>query len=287
MRQEPPQCGVADNDPLQRVKLPRNARSLFNRTNLTTEALGSLAFQGRPRDLELVGIRELHASLFTRLETLKNRKQRAQQFLDYMAVHFRLEAPEEAGYTTDSRIQRNKVDYQKILRGWLFNPDGREAAVLKGWVASRFGLLPRHHEGPLDDPESEPYLRFLSMQSAGLFNTNALESQLDVLYAFCQYELKRRFSDQDHWLLFRGVNQIDQYDLLQREPGGRAVVLLNNLNSFSEDRERADEFGDYILEARIPLSKIMFFHGLLPGAFKGEGEVMVIGGLYEVLLHTY
>ncbi|MBF0420261.1 MAG: hypothetical protein HQL78_08870 [Magnetococcales bacterium] len=169
----------------------------------------------------------------------------------------------------------------------LFNPDGREAAVLKGWVASRFGLNPRYHDGPLDDYESEPYQRFLSMQSAGLYNTNALESQLDVLYHFCQYELALRHDNKDHLTLYRGVNAIDQHDILAKGPGGTAVVLLNNLNSFSDDRERASEFGDYILETNVPLAKIIFYRDLLPGTFKGEGEVMVIGGLYRVRLATY
>lgn len=44
----------------------------------------------------------------------------------------------------------------------------------------------------------------------------------------------------------------------------RFRVLLNNRGSLSANRERADEFGDYILEVRVPLPKI-FFNLLLPG----------------------
>ena len=36
------------------------------------------------------------------------------------------------------------------------------------------------------------YLRYLEMRSAGLYGTNALEAQLDLLYAYCQYEFARR-----------------------------------------------------------------------------------------------
>jgi NAD+--dinitrogen-reductase ADP-D-ribosyltransferase len=63
-------------------------------------------------------------------------------------------------------------------------------------------------------------------------------------------------------------------------------VLLNNLNSFTSARERADEFGDYIMETRIPLSKILFYNRLLPGMLKGEDEYVVIGGVYEVSINT-
>jgi NAD+--dinitrogen-reductase ADP-D-ribosyltransferase len=35
--------------------------------------------------------------------------------------------------------------------------------------------------------------------------------------------------------------------VLERGGDGRYRVLLNNLNSFTSVRERADEFGDYIL----------------------------------------
>ncbi|MBF0422257.1 MAG: NAD(+)--dinitrogen-reductase ADP-D-ribosyltransferase [Magnetococcales bacterium] len=287
MRQGKGHCAIADNLDEVTISLPGAARSLFNHTNQTTDLIGSLAFQKQPIPLSLTGVEQRHADLFRKLGGLRKRRQRAQQFMDYMAVNFRLEHPEDSGYTPGRRFQRIKEDYLRILRGWLFNPDGREAAVLKGWVASRFGLNPRYHNGPLDDYESESYQRFLSMQSAGLYNTNALESQLDVLYHFCQYELTLRFDNITHWTLYRGVNDLDQHDVLARGPKGIAIVLLNNLNSFSDDRERASEFGDYILQASVPLPKIIFFRDLLPGTFKGEGEVMVIGGLYRVRLATF
>ncbi|MBF0425900.1 MAG: NAD(+)--dinitrogen-reductase ADP-D-ribosyltransferase [Magnetococcales bacterium] len=287
MRQIQEDCKDHDNLETLRLDLPHNARSPFNRTRLGTVALGGIAFQRHPVPLELSGVRELHHGLFKRLAPLVTHQARAQQFMDYMTVYFLLQDPERVGYTEGSRLKRCKVDYQRILRGWLFNPDGREAAVLKGWVASRFGLLARYHGGALDDYEGAAYQHFLHMQSAGLYNTNALESQLDILYTYCQYELAQRLFGQSHWLLYRGVNAIDEHDVVARGKGGKAVVLLNNLNSFSEDRERAEEFGDYIMEVQVPLPKVLFYHGLLPGAFKGEGEVMVIGGYYVVNLATY
>jgi NAD+--dinitrogen-reductase ADP-D-ribosyltransferase len=154
--------------------------------------------------------------------------------------------------------------------------------VLKGWVESRFGLTPRHHGEPLRDPASAAYAQYVEDRSAGLYGTNALEEQIDLLYTYCQYELARQPGAPTHRRLFRGVNRVHAHERLALLDGKREVLLLNNLNSFSSSRERADEFGDYILSATVPTSKIAFFSDLLPGMPKGEDEYAVIGGLYEV-----
>jgi NAD+--dinitrogen-reductase ADP-D-ribosyltransferase len=158
--------------------------------------------------------------------------------------------------------------------------------VLKGWVESRFGLMPRYHGQPLRDPSGEAYRRYLEMRSHGLYGTNALESQFDLVYAFCQSELERRHAGARHVTLYRGVNRLGEHEVLEEGAGGRRIILLNNLNSFTCSRERAGEFGDYILAADIPLSKIFFHCGLLPGVLQGEDEFLVIGGVVEVTLST-
>ena len=65
------------------------------------------------------------------------------------------------------------------------------------------------------------------------------------------------------------------------------MVLLNNLNSFTCSRDRACEFGDYILSVEVPLTKVLFYCGLLPGALQGEDEFLVIGGVSSVVLSTF
>ena len=85
--------------------------------------------------------------------------------------------------------------------------------------------------------------------------------------------------------MYRGINALDEYRVLQRQ-GKNAIVLLNNVSSFTNSRERADEFGDYILQARVPLIKILATYDLLPKLLRGEGEYLVIGGVYEVTLHS-
>ncbi len=55
------------------------------------------------------------------------------------------------------------------------------------------------------------------------------------------------------------------------------------LVSFTSQRGIADEFGDTIIEAEVPVAKILFFNDLLLGhPLRCEAECLVIGGDYRV-----
>ena len=261
--------------------LPANARQSLNRCNLPAAILGSLTFQKRPSRLVLDGVAELHRELFRMLDEHQEAPARAQVFHDYMTVHFRLEALEEAGLTAGTKKNRSKLNYLKLIRGWHFNSDQMEGAVLKAWVESRFGLLPRYHGEPIRDPSGEAYHRYQMQRAAGLYNTNALESQLDLVYTYTPFELARRFPDKTHYRLFRGVNGWQSHEKLGGE-AGEPLVLLNSVSSFSSDDERAGEFGDTVILADIPFSKVICCADVLPGKLQGEGEYLVIGGVYGV-----
>lgn len=281
-----PSKPLATPNPLP--SLPGSARLPINRCNLPPVILGSLTFQAHPVPLEIDGIRAFHTKLFVELDALDRHGERADLFLRYMSGHFCLEDLEEAGLVPGrKRKKRANANYLRLVRGWSFDSDGREGAVLKHWVETRFGLLARHHGGCLYEPGSEAYLRYLAAGAKGLYATNALEAQLDLLYTYCQYELFRQQGHATHLTLYRGINRLDEHEVLERGDGGRCRVLLNNLNSFTTERERADEFGDYILEAAVPLPKIFFYNRLLPGLLKGEDEVVVVGGVYEVTISTF
>jgi len=264
--------------------LPRDARLPINRCNLPAVVLGGLTYQQHPSPLLIDGVAELHADLFRRLAAV-GPEARATVFSDYMTVRFQLEWLEEMGYTGHAKA-RAKANYIRMIRGWSFDSDSREGAVLKGWVESRFGLTPRYHGQPLRNPSDEAYLRYQEMRSHGLYATNALEAQFDLVYTFCQYELARRHGGARHVTLYRGINRMADHEVLARGKGGRHVILLNNLSSFTCSRERACEFGDYILSVEVPLTKIFFYCGLLPGVLKGEDEFLVVGGAVDVSLST-
>ena len=70
--------------------------------------------------------------------------------------------------------------------------------------------------------------------------------------------------------------------MVERIDRRHVVLRLNNLVSFTAERDMASWFGDYILEAQVPAAKIFFRNDLLPNhPLKGEGEVLVIGGDYR------
>lgn len=262
--------------------LPACARLSLNHCQLPAIILGSLSFQRHPVPLAIDGVAELHRDFFLRLDACAEPLERARQFQCHMLAAFNLEHAEEMGHQPATGRGRDKANYLRLIRGWSFNADGIEGAVLKGWVESRFGLLPRYHGAPIRGGADEAYGRYLQMRAAGLYGANALEFQLDLLYAYCQYELARQWPQRRHFTLYRGVNRVAEHETLSKLDHRRKVVLLNNLSSFSQDRERAGEFGDFIMEAQVPLAKIFAYPALVPGLLRGEGEMLVIGGLYEV-----
>ncbi len=281
--------------PVNLPVLPRNARLPINHCNLPAAILGGLSYQQQPSPLTLDGVWVIHKRLFQMLEGLPDSTARALRFVDYMRVYFDLERPEEnkGGQvlgrlnpcrTNPSPRARIRSNYLRLVRGWAFDADGREAAVLKGWVESRFGLLARYHRGSLQDPSGETQARYQEARVAGLYGTHALEAQLDLLYTYAQYELHGLDPDRSHLTLYRGVNRLDAHEQLGTGHDGAPIFLFNNLNSFSRSRERAEEFGDHILKVEVPLTKVFFYTRLLPGLLNGEEEFAVLGGLYPVRL---
>lgn len=281
---DPAACRASDNDT---ATLPRYARLPINRCNVPAVILGSVTFQRFPSPLQLDGVAELHADLFRRLDALDDKAARATAFRDYLTVHFCLEELDKAGLDQRSKKRAN-ANWLRVLRGWSFDSDGREGAVLKGWVESRFGLLARFHGEPLRDFSGAAYLRYQEMRSAGLYGTNALEGQLDLVYAYNQYEFRKlqRTGAPSRIALYRGINRLAEHETLTGSKK-RQIVLLNNMVSFTTSRERASEFGDYILTARVPTPKVFFSCGLLPGVLKGEDEFLVIGGVYDIAIDTH
>jgi len=113
--------------------------------------------------------------------------------------------------------------------------------------------------------------------------------QLDLLYTFCQDELRLRFPGKRWKTLYRGTHDSEEYTIHHQNGGDlalsrhTALVQLNNLSSFTSDREVAWEFGSSAWEVQVPLAKIIFFSGLLPKSLlSGESEYLVLGGYYNV-----
>lgn len=258
---------------------------MMNLCNLPPWAIASRHFNRNPQPLEIQGVRHANRLLFQRLAALEGTEERGALFHDYMDVTFQLHQWQRETSAKGRKSLKNS--YLRFLRGWMFDSNSLEGAVLKGWVESRFGLPPTFHREPIEDIHSEAYFLYTVDRMKGAARTNAIHAQFDVLYEFVQVELTRRLPEKTHLTLYRGINDFAEHRILEQADRKRCLLRLNNLNSFTTDFERAWEFGTRVLEAEVPLPKIFFDGDFFPSSLlKGEGEVMVIGGEYEVKVLT-
>jgi len=252
----------------------------FNLCNLPPWVIASRHFNENPQPLEIQGVRPANRNFFARLDSLVNPAERAAVFNDYMSVKYQLHHW-QSQTAAASRSLRNS--YLRFLRGWMMDSNSVEGAVLKGWVESRMGIPPTFHKIRIPGIHAEEYMTYAMDRTKGSARTNAINAQLDLLYEYCQYELLQRYAAAAHLVLYRGTNDANDYDLVEKIGKREQIVRLNNLVSFTDSEERAWEFGDTVWEIHAPLAKIFFFADLLPSSImKGEGEYLVVGGEYRV-----
>ena len=263
-----------------------------NMVGISTDLLANVDFNDYPMSLHLSGVREMNKNLFEMLGQAESKEEAAEAFYNYMNAIFGIEPEQWEKQKTKPRADQGAVrrfasSYLRLLKGWGFETCGPEGAVLKGWVESRFGLAPLYHKETIHSINSTAWMEYIQEKMNSRFHNNAIHTQLDILYEFCQWSLERfGDADQTHITLYRGMNLPD--GALIKSSDGTCRLRLNNLVSFSADREVASCFGDTVLTARIPLCKILFFNALLPvHPLQGESEFMVIGGDYRVEASVY
>ncbi len=255
----------------------------LNLCNLPPWAIASRHFCEHPRPLAIQGVREANRFLFELLDRIDSPDERAVRFDAYVSVKFALHHWQDQATPQARRSLRN--GYLRFLRGWGFDASSIEGAVLKGWVESRFGIPPLFHGERIGGVESPSYLRYVVDRMHGNARTAGINDQLDLLYTFAQYELGRRRAGERWATLWRGVQDADEADVIERTGPRQLVVRANNLSSFTDDAERAWEFGSTVWEARVPLARVFTFAGLLPASIlRGEREWLVVGGELPVRL---
>jgi NAD+--dinitrogen-reductase ADP-D-ribosyltransferase len=243
--------------------------------------IASRWFDQDPRPIEIQGVPEENRFLFDTLDRIDDPEERARRFDAWMDVRFQLHQWREQATEGARRSLRN--GYLRFLRGWGVDSSSVEGAVLKGWVESRMGIPPTFHREPLAGPDGAAWQRYVADRTRGHARTSAIDAQLDVVYAFTQYELRRRHPGERWLTLWRGENGVGARDVLERLGPREWVIRLNNLCSFTDDRERAWEFGDVVLEARVGIPRVFFAGHLLPRSIlRGEREVLVLGGEVRV-----
>lgn len=256
-----------------------------NLVGLPTEFVGSCDFNDQPMPLHVSGVREMNATLFEMLAHASELDEAGEAFMCYMVAMFGLdpEQREEDGRKVTGR-RRYRSSFLRLIKGWGYDSNGPEGAVFKGWVESRFGIFPTYHKEPIRRISSGAWTTYVEEKMSSRFHNNAIHTQLDLVYEFCQWALARLVApNQTHVTLYRGTNSFDEHQILEKIDTHRVVMRLNNLASFSCDRAVACCFGDIILTVHVPLSKLVFFNTLLSmHALNGEAEYLVIGGDYRV-----
>ncbi|MBI5136973.1 MAG: NAD(+)--dinitrogen-reductase ADP-D-ribosyltransferase [Nitrospirae bacterium] len=244
-----------------------------NMIGMPTALFASAAFNLTPMPTHVAGVEKAHARLFKRLEGTAAAAAPG-VFTGYMA--------EALGVP---RGRDGKMfSYLRLLRGWFFDSNQLEGAIMKGWAESRFGLAPLYHgESIADDAGARRAWRawHQAPRLAGV-DLEGLFTQLDLLYEYAQWWLARFGPRPRYFTLYRGANRVSpEHRVREERERDLWVVRNNNLVSYSLDRERADEFGDAVLKVEAPFEKILCFPELLSGCLPHyEREYILIGGDY-------
>ncbi|HIJ38775.1 MAG TPA: NAD(+)--dinitrogen-reductase ADP-D-ribosyltransferase [Rhodospirillaceae bacterium] len=254
-----------------------------NLVGVSTVLLASPTFNEHPQVLHISGVLEMNPSLFEMLEEAEDLADAGEAFYKYMVAIFGLDPEQHEKGPHKGVVRRFRSSFLRLLKGWGYDSNGPEGAVLKGWVESRFGLFPTFHKEPIS-LKSQAWISYVEEKMSSRFHNNSIYFQLDLLYEFCQWALARFAAPgRTHLTLYRGVNDFDEHRLIRQLDKRRRVIRMNSLASFTCHRDIADCFGDTILEVQVPLVKVVFGNFLLPThPLKGEGEHLVIGGDFLV-----
>jgi NAD+--dinitrogen-reductase ADP-D-ribosyltransferase len=261
-------------------------------TNLVgrpTDLLASCDFNEEPAPLCIWGVREMNRSLFDMLAKAGDLQDAGEAFSCYMMAMFGIDPEQQEKRGKGDGQRRFRSSFLRLIKGWGYDSNSPEGAVLKGWVESRFGICPSYHKEFIDGMSTPAWTAYVEEKISSRFHNNAIWVQLDLLFEFCQWAIEHFvFPGQRHVTLYRGINAFDEHRIVERADKRNVVIRLNNLISFSSDRNVASCFGDTILTARVPLCKILFFNGLMSThPLKGEGEYLAIGGEYRVTAEYY
>ena len=248
-----------------------------NLVGVPAQRLCETSFNADPQPLQIAGVRQAHAGLFNDLQRCADAAQARALFASYMDTCFELTLPGPA--------RRRRPSYLKLLQGWGQDANGPAGAVLKGWVESRFGLVPLFHKVRLGAFPSAAWTGLAEEQAHGAWRDHSMLQQLDLLFEFCQWMLALRLplAPGRHLQLWRGSNHCEEQVVAGSLRERRCTMRLNNLVSFSGSRDDSGIFGDWVMQAEVPRCKLLLLPGLLDSsALSGEAEVLAIGGDYDV-----
>ena len=261
-----------------------------NLVGVPVPVLASVAFNAHPAPLSIAGVRPAHGGLFSLLERCQTLLEAREVFVNYLDIAFGLRKPDAQAMADlgQAEQRRWRSSWRKLLQGWGMDANGAAGAVLKGWVESRFGLVPSFHQAALQRFPSLGWMNYVEQKASSRYHNNAIHQQCDLLYEFCQWSLQRfgppvQGVTPRHMRLWRGSNRCEEQVVAGRLADRRCTLQFNNLISLSLSMQEASCFGDWVFEVQVPLCKVLVYPGLLPGqVLQGEQEVLALGGYYEV-----
>jgi NAD+---dinitrogen-reductase ADP-D-ribosyltransferase len=266
----------------------RSCRSLLtmslpygpNRVGLPTEFLASVDYAESPCELHINGVHEMNAPLFEMLGQATDIEQASEALAKYMTAIFGLE-PQQLRDEARGKGPPFRYSFVRLIIGWCHDSSSRDAAVLKGWVESRFGLSPAHHGQTITSFSDPAWLTYVEHNMGSGFHANSIFAQLDLVYEYAQWALRTLVHPgETHLRLYRGADHFEQ-QLVRRLNVRQPILRLNSLSSFTTDRTVADSFGRVVMSVEAPMTKILFANTLLSFfRFRGEREVLLIGGDY-------
>ena len=142
-----------------------------NLVGIPTGLLASAAFNEFPLPLSINGVREMNRPFFDHLQEAQSGAEAAAFFEGYMSLLFGLDGGALAG--DEGAKRRFRSSYRRLLEGWGFDSNGPEGAVLKGWVESRFGLLPTFHKEALRRFPAPSWIAYVEEKMSSRFHTTA------------------------------------------------------------------------------------------------------------------
>lgn len=251
-----------------------------NQINLPTYLFVSKEYNINAAPVTISGVEAYYGKLFKILSECESVAEASDKFTKMMENIFHL----------DLKVRGKKNgNYLRLLKGWLFDAGSAEGAVMKGWVESRFGLVPIFHNKVIENTHSEAYYEYMVEKMDARHNKNLIFHQLDLLYTYTQTIIRSFFQhNMPQITLYRGINDLNEHRIVERYSKRDLCIEQNSLVSFTSDRDIASQFGDYILESKIPYTKVVFFSEVLPSfSFAGENEFLVLGGRYDTKIHYY
>ena len=265
---------------ISRLKDLKRFYHYSNLINIPTYMFVSNEYNLNVLPITISGVWEYYGEIFKAIQKADSVENACTVFTNAMDTLFSL---------SEKHNGKKMGSYTRLLKGWLFDSNSIEGAVMKGWVESRFGITPFYHKNIIPDVNSEEYYEYMVEKMDSKHNKNLIFHQLDLLYTYTQCILKTFYADKLPKLtLFRGVNDLSEHLVVKEYDKTRLCIEQNSLVSFTSDRDIASQFGDYILTSEIPFTKIVFFSEVLPSlSFVGEKEYLVLGGRYDSTVTYY